>query len=352
MKFIHCADLHLDSKMQSNLSSQKARQRNLEILDTFEKMVDFAQDNAVVGIIIAGDMFDTTRVSKQTKQRVLNKIIKNPNIDFLYLSGNHDETSFISLIEEIPSNLKIFNNQWQTYAYGNLKITGRLFDGHTNASFYDTLNLQEDNFNIVVLHGELSTQAINLNKLKDKYIDYLALGHIHSYSQEKLDERGVYCYAGCLEGRGFDECGEKGFVLLDIDANRKILHTQFINIAKRQLYEIKVNITDYDDWFAIEDQVTELVRDIAKDNLLKIVLVGKYNLELDKQLDMLTNKLGDFFYVKIQDESVLDVSIKDVEKDFSLRGEFMRRVLSSDLTDKEKEQVILIGRKALEGEHL
>jgi exonuclease SbcD len=50
------------------------------------------------------------------------------------------------------------------------------------------------------------TEVISLKELKNKAIDYLALGHIHSYKMEQLDSRGVYCYPGCLEGRGFDEC--------------------------------------------------------------------------------------------------------------------------------------------------
>ena len=74
------------------------------------------------------------------------------------------------------------------------------------------------------MHGQESdtdakdkAEIINLKQLKNKNIDYLALGHIHTYKQSKLDNRGTYCYSGCLEGRGFDECGEKGFVLLNIE---------------------------------------------------------------------------------------------------------------------------------------
>ena len=76
MKFIHCADIHLDSKMETNLSSQKAKERKKEILNTFERMVAYAVENNVKGIIIAGDMFDTARITNLTKTRVLNTITK------------------------------------------------------------------------------------------------------------------------------------------------------------------------------------------------------------------------------------------------------------------------------------
>lgn len=42
MKFIHCADLHLDSKMSANLDKERAKERRSEILDTFVRMVRYA----------------------------------------------------------------------------------------------------------------------------------------------------------------------------------------------------------------------------------------------------------------------------------------------------------------------
>lgn len=357
MKFIHCADIHLDSKMETNLSPQKAKERKKEILNTFEKMVDYACLNDVRGIIIAGDMFDSARITNLTKSRVLNVIRKNHNIDFLYLSGNHDESNFISQIDDLPVNLKVFNNNWKSFDYGNVKITGVVLDENNSKVVYDTLNLDENDINIVVMHGQIANyqsqekgEIINLSKLKNKNIDYLALGHIHYFSQGSLDKRGDYCYSGCLEGRGFDECGDKGFVLLNIDNG--VVNWEFKSFAKRQFLEVKFDITGFDDWFDIEDKILETVNNISKNNLLKIILVGKYNIKLEKHLAMLEEKLEDFYFVKIKDQSILDVNISDVENDISLRGEFIRKVLESKLNNEEKEQTILLGLKALFGEDL
>lgn len=357
MKIIHCADLHLDSKMETNLSTTKAQKRKKEILNTFERMVAYAVKNSVDAIIIAGDMFDTDHVSNMTKSRVLNLIQKNSQIDFLYLSGNHDESNFIHLLDEVPTNLKIFGETWTTFSYQHVNVTGVVLNENNYSLVYDTLNLPADQLNIVVMHGEVSSHAIknkseviDLSLLKNKNIDYLALGHIHSYALHDLDQRGVYCYAGCLEGRGFDECGEKGFVLLEIE-NREI-KSQFINFAQRQLVEVSFDITPYDDWFKIESQILDKLKNLATENLLKIVLRGKYKIQLEKHLGMLEQKLSQFFFVKIKDETVLDVTNADVENDVSLRGEFIRQVLASNLTPGQKEQTILIGLRALTGEDL
>lgn len=359
MKIIHCSDLHLDSKMETNLNKEKARERKNEILLTFEKMVDFAKKNGVKVIIIAGDMFDKKNISVKAKKIVKNQIILNPEIDFLYLKGNHDEINFIEEEEEIPSNLKLFNKkEWVTYKYGDIVITGIEIGKQNNYNIYNSLILEKNDINIVVMHGQESqndvkdkTEIINLKELKNKNIDYLALGHIHTFKQEKLDNRGIYCYSGCLEGRGFDECGEKGFVLLDIED--KQIKTQFIPIAKRTLHEINIDITGVTENYDIEQKIEEETNKISKDDLIKIVLKGKVEAGTTRDIDYLKKKYEDRFYcVKIYDETTLNIDYMKHQNDASLKGEFIRLVLEQDLTDEEKGKIINTGIKALLGEEV
>ena len=232
MKIIHCADIHLDSKMSANLTKEKARERKTELLTTFQNMVAYGAEQGVSAIIIAGDLFDTKNVSATARNVVKDLIQGHPQIAFYYLQGNHDEGSFTSSLSELPENLHLFGNNWTSYELSGTEntsgkgvaVTGVELTPENSGSIYNTLSLDVDQCNIVVLHGQESeysardkAEIIHLTALKNKGIDYLALGHIHSYKKERLDARGVYCYPGCLEGRGFDECGEHGFVMLDID---------------------------------------------------------------------------------------------------------------------------------------
>ena len=359
MKIIHCSDLHLDSKMETNISKEKARERKDEILLTFGKMVDYAKKNNVEVIIIAGDMFDKKNVSVKAKRIVRTQITSSPEIDFLYLKGNHDEDFIFGEDEEIPSNLKTFDNtKWTSYSYGDIKITGIEFGGENNYNIYNSLILDKNDVNIVVMHGQETeknikdnSEIINLKELKNKNIDYLALGHIHSYKQEKLDNRGIYCYSGCLEGRGFDECGEKGFVLLDIE-NKKI-KTEFIPIAKRQLYEVKVDITGCEENKEIEEKIENSIKEIQKQNLVKIILTGKVEVGTTKDLDYLRKKYEELFYcLKIYDETTINVDYMKHQNDASLKGEFIRLILEQDLPDEEKGNIINTGIRALLGEEI
>ena len=124
MKIIHCADLHLDSKMTANLTKEQARERRKEMLRTFTRMVEYAVKNNVRVILIAGDLFDTRNVSAMARNTVRDMICTHPEIDFLYLRGNHDSDNFLSKMEELPENLFLFDEEWTSYRYGNIVISG------------------------------------------------------------------------------------------------------------------------------------------------------------------------------------------------------------------------------------
>lgn len=357
MKIIHCSDLHLDSKMETNLDKEKARERKNEILITFERMIDYSKENDVKIIIIAGDLFDKKTISTKTKNIVKTAVLSNPEIDFLYLKGNHDEAGFIDEDEEIPNNLKIFSNSWTTYKYKDLTISGIEFGNTDNYDIYNSLILEKNTLNIVVMHGQESVanvkdkaEIINLKELKNKNIDYLALGHIHSYKQEKLDKRGVYCYSGCLEGRGFDECGEKGFVLLDIEENK--IKSKFIPFASRNLYEIHVDITGTKENNEIEQRITKKIKSVPETGMVKIVLDGEVEIGEERDIEYLTKKFeSNFYYLKIEDKPTIKIDYMKYKNDISLKGEFIRKVIEQDdLTEEEKSKIISTGIKALSGE--
>lgn len=169
--------------------------------------------------------------------------------------GNHD---IKALYEDIPLNLKYFNDTWTKYQYDNLVISGLEITASNQNSFYDTLNLKEETLNIVMLHGMVSdTKGLNLikiNDLKDKNIDYLALGHVHSYKEYRIDSRMVACYSGCLEGRGFDEIGAKGFIVLDVLDKIKY---EFVPFCFRTIHEIEIDISGAQ---AVNDVTKKLIK--------------------------------------------------------------------------------------------
>ncbi len=372
MKILHCADIHLDSAMTSNLDKEKARERKKELLAVFKDMVGYAANENIKCIIIAGDLFDTRNVSAGARKEVYNIIVNSPDIQFYYLQGNHDDGSFISSIDEIPDNLKMFGKQWTSYKVGHagqelnsrdIYITGVELDAENAGSVYCSLSLNVENYNIVVMHGQEAShisknnaQIISLNELRNKGIDYLALGHVHEYSMDRLDARGIYCYPGCLEGRGFDEPGEHGFVVLDIDDVTGKTQTEFIPFARRHIYVSQVDVSDCESTFDMEKCIRDYLENEAypSNSLVKIELTGAVDVETDKDIIYLTKRFEDkYYYFRIKDDTTYKVDYMSFEHDVSLKGEFIRNVMArADINEEDKSEIIRYGLQALRGEDI
>lgn len=91
MKILHCADLHMDSPMETHMTREQAAKRNAEILMSFQRMTEYAENENVRVVLIAGDLFDGERVTRRTVEGVLDAVRRTPQIDYLYVSGNHDD---------------------------------------------------------------------------------------------------------------------------------------------------------------------------------------------------------------------------------------------------------------------
>lgn len=351
MRLIHCSDLHLDSRMEANLPAAKARERQGELLRTFARLAAWAGAEGVDGVLIAGDLFDSRRVTAKTADLVLDVMEKACGVEFFYLRGNHDEGRDVFRGRKLPENLHTFGESWTCYRRDDVVIAG--LEPGDWTGMYDALELPADTVNIVLLHGQDAAQpgaeCIAIPKLRNRHIDYLALGHLHSHQEHPLDDRGRWGYCGCLEGRGFDECGEKGFVLLDIEKGR--VETTFVPFAARQLREVPVDITGRVTITQLQDAMEAAASGVTPGSLVKFTLVGTYTPETQKDLTYLARCFGErFYFVKIKDDSRFRMDRSSYEHDISLKGEFIRLVMASDKPEAEKARIICAGLQALAGE--
>ncbi len=366
MRVIHCADLHLDSKMTGNLDSAKAKERKAELLNTFTRMVDYAAAKGIGAVLIAGDMFDTGSITALTRNTVRDVIESHSDIDFYYLKGNHDRDSFLSSLDVVPDNLRLFSDSWNSYPMdeeGSIVLTAIELTKDNNGSCYDALVLDPAVINIVMMHGQETetksrdkAEVIALRELKNKNIDYLALGHIHSYKEESLDARGVYCYPGCLEGRGFDEIGEHGFVVLDIDSAMHTIKREFVPFASRRLYQVDVDVSGSVNTAQMLEKVMAELEEAGIDprSLVKIVLMGNVDIEAEKSPEYIRLNLEDrFYFVKVEDKTEFHVDYSDYAYDASLKGEYVRMIeAADDIPEVDKPDIIRIGLKAISGEDM
>lgn len=351
MKIIHCADIHLGSKLTSKFPEKASRTRRNELRSTFSKMIDFAKQNEVKVIILSGDVFDSDTPLVKDKDLFYDAVRSNPEIDFLYLKGNHDKDGSYSQ-GAIP-NLKTFDNSGITsYTYENVVISG-IELGRTNAvSFYSMIELDKDKLNILMLHGEVSDSMgecrVKLSELRNKGIDYLALGHIHSHKIAKLDDRGVWAYSGCLEGRGFDECGEKGFVLLDVQQGS--ITPQFQPFACRTIHKIEFDVSGCGSLYDISQQLKSRTSTLPNDDILRVELTGELSKDIDLSDEDIISELDSFFFVNVKNKTTVKINADDYTQDRSLIGEFVRGVYDNeDYDDEQKNKLAALGVKLLSG---
>ena len=357
MKIIHTSDLHLDSPLTARLPADKLRERKRELLRGFCDLVTEARRIGAASIIIAGDLFDSERVTARTRDTVLDTIAAASNISFFYLRGNHDG-SFDTSGRALPKNLYTFDGEgWVGYDLcDGVRIVGHNSPADGDFSALDGI-LRKDDVNICVLHGELRDkgaggESFGRGAIAGHGIDYLALGHYHSYTEEMLDGRLCAVYCGTPEGRGFDETGEKGYSLIEISDGR--LTHRFVPFAKRKIREIEVAVDGAAGHRDISERAALALRSIPSSDIVRLKLTGGLTPGVWKDTEALTEEFrGRFYYFEVKDATRLEIRPEDYAGDKSLKGEFIRTVSEADGLDEEtKMKIINCGLHALMGEEL
>ena len=337
MKIIHCADLHLNSPLNSNFSLEKSKTRKDEITNSFYRLVDYATANQVDVVLVVGDLFDSAKISQKLVKNILEKIGSAQDVKFLYVRGNHDESFCFNL--ELPENLYVFDEGYDVYEFENLSIGSFSHPSEDMLKSFSKMNFKKDNFNILAMHTSVSGSygdfSVKIDDFSGRNIDYIALGHFHTFTSAILDKRGVYSYCGTLDGRGFDEPGKKGFVLIDTDEKKY----EFVEFSSRVIFDITIDITDVTSTVDLIELIKENTEQTTQEDIVRITFVGAKDITIDVSL-ISKNFEDEFFYFTIRDNSVQRIDFREYENDISLKGEFIRLVNSSDMSDKQKSDVI------------
>lgn len=353
MKIIHTGDLHLGSAI-GNLPPDRAELRRRELTDSFARLAAYAKNNAVSAVLIAGDLFDGATPPAQVRKETLSIIAAAAPVCFFYVSGNHDGAFEFG---ETPDNFYTFSQArgWQSYDLPEgVTVTG-IDEKYRGDGAYAALSLRAERFNILLTHGDIAQNGgVSLPNLQNKKIDYLALGHIHKpmLTAERLDGRGRYRYCGCLEGRGFDECGQRGCFLLEIQDGR-VTAESFLSFASRTVLEVRADVSSCENYYDVERAALTALDGVSPENIIKLVLCGwkKVGARLDPF--MLTRRLSErFFFVKVEDESRLKLDVAAFAEDSSEIGEFIKEVGRYEASADLREEILEIGLKALLGEEV
>jgi DNA repair exonuclease SbcCD nuclease subunit len=230
-KFIHAADVHLDSPLRglSRYESAPAESIRNACRRAFENLVDLAIEEKVSFVLLAGDLYDGDWKDYSTGiflSRQMGRLGQH-GISVFAVAGNHDAANRMTKALDTPPNMRILSSRKvETIRLDELGVAihGRSFgtqhvDENLAAGF---LAAERGIFNIGLLHTSLDGREghavyapCSADDLCAKGYQYWALGHIHT--QEFVSEDPWIVFPGCIQGRHIRESGAKGCVLVTVE---------------------------------------------------------------------------------------------------------------------------------------
>jgi len=270
VRFIHAADIHLDSPLTGLSAYADAPMEMLRTAtrDAFTNLITDAIEQQVDFMVIAGDLYDGTWKDYNTGIYFCSEMgrLKKAGIPVYVLFGNHDAESEMTKKLQLPDNVFTFETRKPTtFRLNHLKVA---LHGRSFKEAATTENLvtgypapMHGMFNIGVLHTALegNTEHANyapcsLNELHAKGYHYWALGHVHEY--RIWEGASTIVFPGNLQGRHIRETGAHGAVLVTADESGvQEVERLFVDVLR--WHSLEVNVAEC-------NSLLEVVRAIGK----------------------------------------------------------------------------------------
>jgi hypothetical protein len=236
MRFLHVADVHLDTGFSGRSADVRARLREAS-REAFRNAVDTAIREDVHALLIAGDLFDGDRLSFQTERFLLEQTerLGDHRITVVYATGNHDPGASDAGPRRIqwpacvriapdatPRRILVHDHGGQPVGYVTAvgHATGRVGEDLSRLLPMPSRDLPEVALLHTQVHSSLgadehhSYAPSELTYLRHAGYDYWALGHVHI--RQELSEDPPIWYPGSLQGKSHGDQGVRGGLLVDL----------------------------------------------------------------------------------------------------------------------------------------
>ncbi len=256
MKFLHAADIHLDSPLRNLALEDPEQQSRLRraTREAFSALVDRALEEGASLVLLAGDLYDHDNPNMQVVhflRRELSRLAEG-GIRVVIVRGNHDAANRISRYLDLPANTTVLSDRGPETVIleeHGVAVTGQSFapgpvSENLAAGFPPPV---PGLFNIALLHTSLGGYAEHdpyapcaLGELLARGYDYWALGHIHK--REILSSDPAVVFPGNLQGRHAKETGPKGAMLAETDGVR-LTALDFVPLDVVRWHQLPVDIS-------------------------------------------------------------------------------------------------------------
>ena len=290
-RFIHTADLHLDSPLRSLAlrNSELAELIGDATRQALVSIVDLCLDERVNALIIAGDLYDGDQTSMKTARFLASQLqrLHAAGIETFIIRGNHDALSRITQELILPPSVTVFSGQPHRVDFSKgdlaLSIHGLSFaKPHAPESLLEKYaGPTPDAVNIGIMHtsvdgapGHDLYAPCKASDLHGWGFDYWALGHVHARTQHTGE--CVVIMPGMPQGRDINEAGEKTVTIVTVNDDHSFtVGERLTSIA--QFERVQVDMTSAETWRDAADLIEEGIAG-ARDRTRSQNLVGRLRL--------------------------------------------------------------------------
>ncbi len=235
MKFIHAADIHLDSPLRGLASYEGAPVEEIRNASrrALDNLVELAIENKVDFVLIAGDLYDGDWRDHNTGLFFARQMseLRKADIPAFVIAGNHDAQNVMTKHLPLPDNVRQFGTRKpETFRLEDLGVAIH-GQGFPTKAVTDDLTLNYPPvvpglFNIGLLHTSLTGREghdnyapCTVDGLNRLGYDYWALGHVHT--RECVQADPPIWFPGNIQGRHIRETGPKGCLMVTVDGSGK-----------------------------------------------------------------------------------------------------------------------------------
>jgi exonuclease SbcD len=235
-KFVHAADIHLDSPLGGLEHYEEAPVQEIRgaTRRALENMVQLALDESVDFVVIAGDLYDGDWKDFKTGRFLVGQMatLRDAGTPVFLIAGNHDAANRMTKDLRLPESVRMLSSDRPETV--RLDDLGVAIHGQSYAKAATVEDLSAEYpaaepgmFNIGLLHtcatgreGHDPYAPCTVGRLRNKEYQYWALGHVHH--RETLCDDPPIVFPGNLQGRNVRECGAKGCMLVTVDDHHRV----------------------------------------------------------------------------------------------------------------------------------
>ena len=357
-RFIHAADIHLDSPLRglSRYESAPAESIRNACRRAFENLVDRAIEEQVAFVLLAGDLYDGDWKDYSTGIFLKLQVgrLGQHGIRVFAVLGNHDAANKMTKTLEPPANMTILSSRKvETILADDLSVAihGRSFgQGQVSENLAANFPAAKDGlFNIGLLHTSLDGREghapyapCTVDDLRSKGYQYWALGHVHKYEVVSRDPWIVF--PGCIQGRHIKETGPKGCVLVTVDGGA-VKEVENIPLDVLRWAFCRVDVTDVADVRDVLNRVRrhmEAERDVADGRPIAMRIrfegttglcdeLAAYPERLEQEVRALGAEIAgeDLWVERVENAATNRMDLDSVLSDDTVFGEMLNEILAT-----------------------